>query len=219
MDLNEARRQMREFIREEGDGIAGEMACRVRFHRRVRRLLVPGYFPRLTDRGWHDILRGLWALEAYHITEEAIKNNQLASIRDTLRRFLYSHGDVDTRIARAKAGTRLHYMGEATLTELLMWFSPAEYPVRNKRSEFGLCAATNDSRLRIDDPTCRRSLYFERSADIQFDPPFTYREFRARVSRLVPIMQDELGRSISTHRYLYVDSFFSFIYEKFRSCM
>jgi hypothetical protein len=64
------------------------------------------------------------------------KNNSISSIRKAWGDLLYGSDALEARMISCKA--RLHFFGPSSICEMLGWFDPKRYPIRNANSNAGL---------------------------------------------------------------------------------
>lgn len=66
------------------------------------------------------------------------KNNTIAEIRKSWRHLLHGGGTEATRIAQCNSDLKLYSFGTSSIQELLGWYYPEKYPLKNGNSDAGM---------------------------------------------------------------------------------
>ncbi len=99
----------------------------------LRRLDDPEDAEAFTEAGWRRVLDNIHA--ASRTKGRAVQDNDIAEVRRQLRLLLSDDATpIDARLQRLD----LRYVGDSVSGELLCWFDPDRYPLRNGAAEAGL---------------------------------------------------------------------------------
>ena len=80
--------------------------------------------------------------QRFHADEKFIRDNQIEKISQSVRCLLHSEDDnIVTRInnlTNAKSNLKLHHFGTSAVQELVGWFNPEKFPIRNNKADKAL---------------------------------------------------------------------------------
>lgn len=106
---------------------------------RIQRNLSPKTVFQIKREGLREISDCLNCMNSYAINKEKFlnpQNNKLKDIRSNLNLLL--HGEDDIKIRMVKCKKALNYFGDSSVQELVGFYFPERYPLRNMNSNAGL---------------------------------------------------------------------------------
>ena len=107
--------------------------------RSVRRLLKKNVLHGLTRSEIKDLLRYTNSMSSYALNIRKVvnpRNNKLEEIRETLRELVNEERPIQPRMA--DCSRRVFGLGSSTIQELVGFYYPGKYPLRNKNTNCGL---------------------------------------------------------------------------------
>jgi hypothetical protein len=115
-----------------GDWVHGKVA----HSRLVQRMLSESHLEQLTRDEVAEVIGGFNCFQSLALNRVRFlnpQNNELSTIRDAWRDLLYGPGAVSARMERCHQ--RLRWFGKSSIQELLGYFVPEKYPLRNRETD------------------------------------------------------------------------------------
>jgi hypothetical protein len=109
------------------------------YSKRIQGLLAKGHIDDLVAGEAKQVVDCLNCMNAYQLNKHKFLNpgnNSIEAIRSAWKALLHGSGNEQARMQ--KCGKALKSFGTSSIQELLGWFSPNLYPIRNTNSDSGL---------------------------------------------------------------------------------
>jgi len=155
---------------------------------------------------------GPGAYKMYSLLEQ----NNFEEIKDAIFVLLYGEGEIEDRIIMA----RKPCMGVSLLTQILCFYDPKQYSIKDRLSKIGLCMVLGYGSI------LPGNLLDDEKGALPYDD-MSYTEFHKLVTEIgkhfiLKLLQeagenkDKLGKFINSRKFLIIDQFLRYCYSKWK---